>query len=393
MAEEYRSLDLRYGHNPHQAPAHLIGDQVPLPIRVLNGAPSAINILDAVMSWQLVSEMKQVFKCPSAASFKHVTPSGAAVAAPLSSSLRRAYFAGERELSPLATAYIRARGCDRLSSFGDCAALSDTVDADVADALRREVSDLVVAPGYEPKALDALRKKKNGKYVILQVTAAHEPPEWETRDIYGMKLVQPRNTYLPELGALGTVVSARKDLPVDAERDLALCQLVLKYTPSNSICLSLGGQTIGVGAGQQSRVDCANIAATKADFWWLRQHPALQEVRFPNGLRRFQRDNFVRSILTWDGTDSGARRMRDIYGDLPVQLTPQDREQWKAQLKEVAFGSDGLIPFRDTIDRANQAGVGYVIEPGGATYSQEVTTAVNEYGMVLVHSGTRLFLH
>ncbi|MGI6208781.1 MAG: phosphoribosylaminoimidazolecarboxamide formyltransferase [Anaerolineae bacterium] len=391
MAE--RELGLRYGMNPHQTPARVFVDEGALPIEVLNGRPGYINLLDALNSWQLVRELRQVLGLPAAASFKHVSPAGAAVGVPLSEELRKAYFVGEGELSPLATAYARARGADRMSSFGDWAALSDTVDVPTARLLSREVSDGVIAPGYEPEALEILRGKKGGGYAVIQIDPEYEPPQQETRQVFGVRFEQRRNDALPTAETFREIVTRRKDLPDGALRDMIVSFITLKYTQSNSVCLAKDGQIIGNGAGQQSRVHCTRLAAHKADLWWLRQHPAVLGLKFRQGLGRPERDNAIDQFLLDDLIPVEERVWRQNFTQVPERLTPDEKRAWIAKLRGVTLGSDAFIPFPDTINRAAQSGVEYIMQPGGSVRDEDVIAACDEYGMVMVYTGVRLFHH
>lgn len=385
-------LTLRYGFNPHQ-PARLraLGDQ--LPFRLLNGQPSAINLMDALNAWQLVRELRQATGLPAAASFKHVSPAGAGLGLPLPPALAQAYFVDDVELSPLAQAYARARGTDRLSSYGDCAAVSDPLDPATAELLRREVSDVIIAPGFAPGTLDVLRGKKGGRYVILEVDPSYAPAPVEQRDLFGAALEQARNTTLPNADQLGEIVTRRRDLADAALRDMLVSLVVLKYTQSNSIVLAWQGQTIGVGAGQQSRLHCARIAANKADLWWLRQHPRALELRFKPGTKRPERDNAIEAFLAPDTDEPALRSLAEIAVALPPRLTDSERRDWLAGMTGVTLGSDALIPFRDTLDRAARSGVGYVVQAGGAMRDDAVRAAADEHGMVMVYTGVRLFHH
>ena len=385
-------LELRYGMNPHQR-ASVRASGGSLPVRVLNGTPSAINLMDAVNSWQLVRELRQATGLPAAASFKHVSPSGAGLGLPLSGTLCKAYAVEDLELTPLAEAYTRARGTDPLCSYGDCAALSDPLDVQTARLLKREVSDVLVAPGYDPKALEIVRQKKGGTYLVLQVDPDYAPPPVEERDLFGMTLVQDRNTYVPDLNDLGTIVTASKTITDAARRDIALGLLVLKYTQSNSIVLTWQGQTLGVGAGQQSRIHCAGIAADKADRWYLRQHPKVLSLRFQSGARRPDRNNYIDAVVSGNSDDLLARESAKMLASEPVHLSPEERPDWLQTMEGTTLGSDGLIPFRDTIDRAHHSGVRYVAQTGGALRNEEVICAADEYNMVMVSTGTRLFHH
>jgi phosphoribosylaminoimidazolecarboxamide formyltransferase/IMP cyclohydrolase len=390
MAHE---LPLRYGMNPHQTPARVYVKSGELPLTVLNGAPGYINLLDALNAWQLVRELRAALDLPAAASFKHVSPSGAAVATPLNDRLRKAYFVEDLELSPLATAYARARGADRMSSFGDFAALSDPVDLPTAQLLAREVSDGVIAPGYAAEALEVLKQKKGGKYVILQIDADYTPPPMESREVFGITFEQRRHDRTVTPQDLTNIVTANRDLPESALRDMMLAWIVLKYTQSNSVCYALDGQVIGVGAGQQSRVHCTRLAGLKADLWWLRQHPKVLGLKFRPGIKRPDRDNAIDQYLQPDVTEVEKRGWGEVFAEEPPPLSPEERRAWLDQLTGVTLGSDAFFPFRDSIDRAARSGVRYVLQPGGSARDEEVIRACDEYGMVMVFSGVRLFHH
>jgi phosphoribosylaminoimidazolecarboxamide formyltransferase/IMP cyclohydrolase len=365
-----------------------------LPITVLNGMPGYINLLDALNSWQLVRELKMALNLPSAASFKHVSPAGVGVANPLSDVLKKAYFVYDLELSPLATAYARARGADRLCSFGDWIALSDVVDESTARLIAREVSDGVIAPGYEPAALEILKNKKQGKYPIIQIDRAYEPLESEeVREVFGIRFEQRRHDRLVTAADFSNVVTAKRDLPESTIRDLTIAWITLKYTQSNSVCFVLDGQTIGVGAGQQSRIHCVRLAAQKADLWWLRQHPSILELPFKPGLKRPDRDNAIDQFLRDDVTSNEKADWGNIFTRTPRQLTPGERRAWLSKLDSVTLGSDAFFPFRDSIDRASASGVKFVLEPGGSARDDSVIQASNEYGMTMIFSGVRLFHH
>jgi phosphoribosylaminoimidazolecarboxamide formyltransferase/IMP cyclohydrolase len=390
MAHE---LPLRYGMNPHQTPARVYVKSGELPLTVLNGAPGYINLLDALNAWQLVRELRAALDLPAAASFKHVSPSGAAVATPLNDRLRKAYFVEDLELSPLATAYARARGADRMSSFGDFAALSDPVDPPTAQLLAREVSDGVIAPGYAAEALEVLKQKKGGKYVILQIDPNYTPPPTESREVFGITFEQRRHDRTVTRQDLTNIVTANRDLPESALRDMMLAWIVLKYTQSNSVCYALDGQVIGVGAGQQSRVHCTRLAGLKADLWWLRQHPKVLGLKFRPGIKRPDRDNAIDQYLQPDVTEAEKRGWGEVFAEEPPPLSPEERRAWLDQLTGVTLGSDAFFPFRDSIDRAARSGVRYVLQPGGSARDEEVIRACDEYGMVMVFSGVRLFHH
>jgi phosphoribosylaminoimidazolecarboxamide formyltransferase / IMP cyclohydrolase len=389
------SLPLRYGANPQQAPARVYMEAgVELPITVLNGSPGYINLLDALNSWQLVRELKNALNLPAAASFKHVSPAGVAVATPLSDVLKKAYFVDDLELSPLATAYARARGADRLCSFGDFIALSDTVDVPTAKLIAREVSDGVIAPGYEPAALEILKAKKQGKYAVVQIDPAYDPSLMqEVREVFGIRFEQHRHDRLVTAADFTNIVTTKKDLPASALRDLTISWITLKYTQSNSVCFVTDGQAIGVGAGQQSRVHCVRLAGQKADLWWLRQHPDVLNLPFKEGIKRPERDNAIDQFLRDDITPNEKADWNQIFAQTPRQLTPDEKQEWLSKLDSVTLGSDAFFPFRDSVDRAAVSGVKYVLEPGGSNRDEDVIRAANEYGMTMIFSGVRLFHH
>ena len=390
---EAQSLPLRYGMNPHQKPAQVYTTAGELPITALNGAPGFINLLDALNSWQLVSELQTALGLPAAASFKHVSPAGAGVAVPLSDSEAKACFVDDLDLSPLATAYARARGADRISSYGDWIALSDEVDVVTAKIISREVSDGVIAPAYNSEALEILSKKKGGRYPVLQIDPAYRPPEMETRQVFGLHLRQRRNDFQINDQLLTNIVSAAKDLPDNARRDLLIATIALKYTQSNSVCYAVNGQVIGLGAGQQSRIHCTRLAGQKADLWWLRQHPRVLDLRFRNGVRRADKNNAIDLFLIGDMSPAEQAEWESAFEEVPPFLTTAERGEWLSQLDGVALSSDAFFPFRDSIDRAQRSGVKYVIEPGGALRDDSVIQAADEYGMTLIFSSLRLFHH
>ena len=388
------SLPLRYGTNPQQAPARVfMKSGADLPITVLNGSPGYINLLDALNSWQLVRELKSAVNLPAAASFKHVSPSGVAVATPLSDVLRKIYFVDDLELSPLATAYARARGVDRMSSFGDWIALSEIVDVSTAKLISREVSDGVIAPAYEPEALDILKKKKQGKYAVVQMDPAYEPPALETRDIFGVTFEQRRHDRLVNRADFASIVTKNKELPEGAVRDMLIAWITLKYTQSNSVCYAADGQVIGVGAGQQSRVHCVRLAGTKADLWRLRQHPTVLSLPFKPDIKRPDRDNAIDQFLQPDVTEAEKANWKNVFTESPRQLTVEERRKWLDGLSDVVLGSDAFFPFRDSIDCAVRSGVKYVLQPGGSNRDEDVIAACDEYGTAMVFSGVRLFHH
>ncbi len=388
-----KELTLRYGCNPHQTPARVYHKRGPLPFTVLNGAPGYINLLDALNAWQLVRELRQVLDLPAAASFKHVSPAGAAVSIPLSDPLKKAYFVDDMDLSPLGVAYARARGADRLSSYGDCAALSDPVDVPTARLLRREVSDGVIAPGYEPDALKILKKKKGGSYMVLQIDPDYEPEEMETRHVFGITLEQKRNSLVTGPEILENVVTKNKQLPPDKARDLLVATIVLKYTQSNSICLATDGQAVGIGAGQQNRLACTHLAATKAEAWCLRQHPAVLDLKFKKGLKRPEKINAIERYLKGEMTPEEQNVWKAAFKEVPQDLSDEAKREWLRRLDGISLSSDALIPFRDNIDRAARSGVKYVVHTGGSMRDDDVAAAADEYGMVMAISGVRLFHH
>ena len=388
-----KELFLKYGCNPHQTSARVCSKGGSFPIEVVNGAPGYINLLDAVNSWQLVRELNKALGSPAATSFKHVSPAGAAIAEPLSDELKKAYFVDKTELSPLATAYARARGADRMSSFGDWIALSDTVDVSTAKLINREVSDGVIAPEFEPKALEILRKKKGGKYAVLRIDAAYEPPIMETREVFGIVFEQTRNNGVVSREKLGEIVTENKDLPDSAIRDMIIAQITLKYTQSNSVCFAFGGQVVGIGAGQQSRIHCTRLAAQKTATWWLRQHPATLNLNFGNGVKRPDMNNAVDQFLRDDLTPAEEKVWRTLFNQVPTRLSKNDKDEWTRELKDIVLASDGFFPFRDNIDFASQFGVKHVIQPGGSIADKGIVEVCNEYDMVMLLSGLRLFHH
>jgi phosphoribosylaminoimidazolecarboxamide formyltransferase/IMP cyclohydrolase len=391
---ENKELLLRYGCNPHQLSAKIYTQDDTLPIAVLHGTPGYINFLDALNSWQLVRELKQTLQLPAASSFKHVSPAGAAVGIPLTEQLCQTYFVNETlELSPLATAYARARGSDRVSSFGDWIALSDTVDVATAQLLRPEVSDGVIAPGYEVEALKILKQKRRGNYIILEIDPNYEPAPLEIREVFGIRFEQQCNHIVPNTEYLSKIVTRNQELPDSAKRDLLVGMIALKYTQSNSVCLVVDGQTIGLGAGQQSRIGCTRIAIEKAQQWYLRQHPKVLNLPFRPNLKRPERDNAVVQYLRLDLTPVEAQIWSQAFTEVPDRLSDAEKEQWLTKLKGVCLGSDGYIPFRDNIDVAHSIGVQYIVQPGGSLRDEDVISACNEYGMSMVFSGIRLFHH
>ncbi|MFO7649927.1 MAG: phosphoribosylaminoimidazolecarboxamide formyltransferase [bacterium] len=386
-------LKLRYGINPHQVPARAYVESGNLPFRVLCGAPGYINLLDALNSWQLVRELNHLAGLPAAASFKHASPAGCAVGRALSPELAESLFVKPADLSPLALAYARARGGDRMSSFGDWAALSDTVDESTARIISREVSDGCIAPGFEPAALELLKKKKGGKYPVLEIDPAYSPDPLESREVFGVRLEQARNTATigPEL--LQNIVTRNKTIPDSARLDMLIATLTLKYTQSNSVCLAWDGNVIGVGAGQQSRVHCTRLACAKADKWLLRLHPKVRGLAFRKELTRSDKATAIDLYLEEDATEAELASWRANFTTVPEPLSADEKRDWLARYKEIALSSDAFIPFRDNIDRAARSGVRYVVQTGGSTRDAEVIAAADEYGMVMSFTGLRLFHH
>lgn len=386
-------INLKYGCNPHQQPASIYSNKGRLPFKILNGKPGYINFLDAFNSWQLVKELKQVLKMPAASSFKHVSPAGAAVGIELSETLKKAFFADDLELSPLASAYVRARSADSVSSFGDWIALSDKVDVSTAMVISREVSDGIIAPAYEEEALKILMKKKKGSYNIIQIDENYEPDGIEKREVYGITFEQKRNNKLVDLCMLENIVTNNKELSEAAKRDLVISMVTLKYTQSNSVCFTYDGQVIGCGAGQQSRIHCTRLAGTKADLWYLRQHPRVLNLSFKNGVSRPERNNAIDQFLRDDVTSEEMAGWSNVFENIPVQLTAGEKKEWLSSLSNVSLGSDAFFPFRDNIDRAKQSGVKYIVQPGGSIRDDIVIEACNENDMVMALSNFRLFHH
>ena len=389
-------LALKYGCNPNQKPSRIfMADGSDLPVTVLNGRPGYINFMDALNSWQLVRELKQATGLASAASFKHVSPAGAAVGLPLSEVEKQIYFvAPEQELTPLACAYIRARGADRLCSYGDWAALSDVCDAATASYLKAEVSDGVIAPGYTDEALAILKTKKKGNYNVIAIDPDYECDPVERRNIFGITFEQGHNSLKIDADMLNNVVTKNKDLPEQAKIDLVVSLITLKYTQSNSVCFVKNGQTIGVGAGQQSRVHCVRLAGSKADNWRLRQHPKVLALPFRADIRRPARDNAIDVYISDDDQDILADGLWEgTFTEKPEPLSKEEKLTWIAGMTDVALGSDAFFPFGDNIDRANRSGVKYVVEPGGSIRDADVIASADRYGMVMCFNGIRLFHH
>ena len=390
-----QQFELKYGCNPHQKPAAIHSlEGRKLPFSVLNGQPGYINLLDALNAWQLVQELDEVLGLPAAASFKHVSPAGAAVSVPLNDILKEVYDCKDLELSQLATAYIRARGADPLSSFGDFISLSRKVDVNTAELIRKMVSDGIIAPGFDDDALKLLKEKKGGKYLILLADTEFRAPETEFREVYGVGFSQLRNTVkINEKSLLTEVVTKKKQLSAAARRDLILASITLKYTQSNSVAYALDGQMIGIGAGQQSRVDCTKLAGSKAETWFMRQHPKVRSLPFHEQVSNVDRTNA--RILCIDGgmTAPELRAWKSKFST-PVEALPQEEKAaWLAKLKGVSLSSDAFFPFRDNIDQASKRGVNFIVQPGGSNRDEEVISASDEYEMVMAFSGIRLFHH
>ena len=389
-----RELELKYGCNPNQKPARIFMEEGELPIQVLNGKPGYINFLDALNSWQLVKELKEATGLPAAASFKHVSPAGAAVGTPLSDVEKKIYFAEGMELSPIACAYVRARGADRLCSYGDWAALSDVCDAATARYLALEVSDGVIAPGYTDEALEILKTKRKGGYNVVQIDPDYVPKEVEHKDVFGVTFEQGRNNFAINESLLNNIVTDNKELPDNAKRDMLVALITLKYTQSNSVCYVKDGQAIGVGAGQQSRIHCTRLAGSKADNWLLRQHPKVLSLQFVDGIRRPDRDNAIDVYLSDEYEDVLAEGVwQQTFAVKPEPLTAEEKKAWISTLTGVTCGSDAFFPFGDNVERARKSGVQYIAEPGGSIRDDNVIETANKYGIVMAFTGMRLFHH
>ena len=387
-------LELKYGCNPNQKPARIFVEEGELPVTVLGGKPGYINFMDALNSWQLVKALKQATGLPAAASFKHVSPAGAAVGSELTDLERKIYFAEGMDLSPIASAYVRARGADRLSSYGDWCALSDACDEQTARYLALEVSDGIIAPGYTDKALEILRTKRKGGYNVIQIDPSYVPAEIEHRQIFGIWFEQGHNSLKIDAAMLSNLVTANKDLPEAAKRDLLVSLITLKYTQSNSVCYAKGGQTIGVGAGQQSRIHCTRLAGNKADNWYLRQHPKVLGLSFVPGIRRPDRDNAIDIYISDEYEDVLADGVwQNTFQVRPEVLTPAERREWIATQNGVSVGSDAFFPFGDNVERARKSGVSYIAQPGGSIRDDHVIATCDQYGIAMAFTGTRLFHH
>ena len=387
-------LELKYGCNPNQKPARIFMESGELPITVLNGKPGYINFMDAFNSYQLVKELKAATDLPAAASFKHVSPAGAAVGAPLTDVERKIYFAEGMDLSPIACAYVKARGADRLCSYGDWAALSDVCDEQTAAYLALEVSDGVIAPGYTPRALEILKTKRRGGYNVVQIDPGYVPKAVEHKDVYGVTFEQGRNNFEINAALLDNVVTANKDLPDHARRDLILALITLKYTQSNSVCYTKDGQAVGVGAGQQSRIHCTRLAGQKADNWLLRQHPKVLSLPFVDGIRRPDRDNAIDVYISDEYEDVLAEGVwQNTFTVKPEILTAEEKKAWIAQQTGVSVGSDAFFPFGDNVERARKSGAAYIAQPGGSIRDDHVIATCDKYGIAMAFTGMRLFHH
>jgi len=387
-------LPLKYGCNPNQTPSRIYRKTGALPVTVLNGRPGYINFMDALNSWQLVRELREAIGLPAAASFKHVSPAGAAVGLPMDEELKRACFVDDLELSPLAAAYARARGADRVSSYGDWIALSDPCDLPTARIIAREVSDGVIAPDFEPEALELLKSKRKGAYNIVRMDSAYVPAPLEQRDIFGITFEQGRNNCRIDASLLRNPVTENKELPEAATTDLLLALITLKYTQSNSVCYAKGGQAIGIGAGQQSRIHCTRLAGDKADRWHLRQHPRVLDLPFRPELKRPDRDNAIDVFLSGEGEElAEGDAWKAYFTEKPVPLSRGERLAWLSDQTGVSLGSDAFFPFGDNIERARRSGVRYIAQPGGSIRDDHVIETCNKYGIVMVFTGLRLFHH
>lgn len=389
-----KELQLKYGCNPNQKPAGVDMEQGELPFEVLNGRAGYINLLDALNAWQLVSELKEATGLPAAASFKHVSPAGAALGLPLDEAMKKIYFCEDIELTPIACAYIRARGADRMSSYGDFAALSEECDEATARFLAKEVSDGVIAPSYSEKALDILRAKKKGNYLVLKMDPSYQPKEMETKEVFGVRFHQLRNNVKIDQSLLTNIVSRNQTLPESAKRDLVVAMITAKYTQSNSVVYAKDGQAIGIGAGQQSRIHCTRMAGNKADIWHLRQHPKVLALPFKEKIRRADRDNAIDNYISEEWEDllkEGS--WQQVFTCRPEPLSAQEKKEWIAQVHGVSLASDAFFPFGDNIDRAVKSGVSYIVEAGGSVRDDHVIERSDAYGIVLIFNGVRLFHH
>ena len=390
-----KELELKYGCNPNQKPSRIFVENGELPIEVLNGRPGYINFMDAFNGWQLVKELREATGLPAATSFKHVSPAGAAVGLPLSDVEKKIYWVDDQgDMSPLACAYARARGADRMSSFGDFISLSDVCDVDTANIIKREVSDGVIAPGYEPEALEILKTKKKGNYNIIKIDPEYKPDPVERKQVFGVTFEQGRNEMPIDEAFLGKLVTENKEVPDDAKRDLIIALITLKYTQSNSVCYVKGGQAIGIGAGQQSRIHCTRLAGQKADNWLLRQCPKVLELPFREDVGRPNRDNAIDVYMSDDYMDVLADgEWEKVFTEKPDPLTREEKRAWLDQMDGVALGSDAFFPFSDNIQRAYRSGVKYIAQPGGSIRDDNVIDTCNKYGIAMAFTGIRLFHH
>lgn len=390
-----KELELKYGCNPNQKPSRIYMEDGELPVTILNGKPGYINFLDALNGWQLVKELKAATNLPAATSFKHVSPAGAAVGLPLSEVEAKIYWVDDLgELSPLACAYSRARGADRMSSYGDFIALSDVCDVSTAKVIKREFSDGIIAPGYEPEALEILKEKKKGNYAIIQIDPEYVPAPIEHKEVFGITFEQGRNELKIDEEFLSNVVTENKDVPKQAIIDMTVALITLKYTQSNSVCFVKGGQAIGVGAGQQSRIHCTRLAGQKADNWFLRQSPQVLNLPFIEGMKRAERDNAIDLYIGEDYMDVLADgKWEKIFTEKPAVFTKEEKEAWLAKNTDVTLGSDAFFPFDDNIERAFKSGVKYIAQPGGSIRDQDVIDACNRHGIAMCFTGIRLFHH
>ena len=390
-----KELELKYGCNPNQKPSRIYMKEGELPIEVLNGKLGYINFLDAFNGWQLVKELKKATGLPAATSFKHVSPAGAAVGLPLTEVERKIYWVDDMgDLSPLASAYARARGADRMSSFGDFISLSDVCDADTARLIKREVSDGIIAPGYEPEALEILKAKKKGNYAVIKIDPEYVPNPIETKDVYGVTFEQGRNELVINDELFANVVTENKEIPESAKIDLAIAMITLKYTQSNSVCYVKGGQAIGIGAGQQSRIHCTRLAGNKADNWFLRQNPKVLNLPFKEKIGRADRDNTIDVYMSDDYMDVLADGVwENFFTEKPEVLTREEKRAWLDKLTDVSLGSDAFFPFGDNVERAHRSGVKYIAQPGGSIRDDNVIETCNKYNMAMCFTGIRLFHH
>ena len=390
-----KELELKYGCNPNQKPSKIYMNEGELPIKVLCGRPGYINFLDAFNGWQLVKELKKATGLPAATSFKHVSPAGAAVGLPLDETLAKIYWVDDVEdLSPLACAYARARGADRMSSFGDFISLSDVCDVATAKLIKREVSDGVIAPGYEPEALEILKAKKKGNYAVIEIDPNYEPDPIEHKEVFGIVFEQGRNELVIDDELLANVVTDNKEIPEEAKIDLAIALITLKYTQSNSVCYAKGGQALGIGAGQQSRIHCTRLAGQKADNWWLRQSPQVLGLQFVDSIGRADRDNSIDLYIGDEYMDVLAEgTWQNIFKVKPEVFTREEKRAWLDKMTDVSLGSDAFFPFGDNIERAHKSGVKYIAQPGGSVRDDNVIATCNKYNMAMAFTGIRLFHH